>query len=405
MNKLNTYRGGPDDAGHFGIFGGRFVAETLMPLILEVEKAYGIAKDDPAFWDEFHDLMKHYVGRPSPLYYAKRLTEHFGGAKVYFKRDELNHTGAHKINNTIGQILLARRMGKTRVIAETGAGQHGVATATVCALFGIPCVVYMGETDIERQAPNVFRMRLLGADIVPVTAGTGTLKDAMNEALRDWVANVEDTFYIIGTVAGPHPYPAMVRDFQAVIGNEVREQIMEAEGRGPDSLIACIGGGSNAMGLFHPFLDDEDVRIIGVEAAGLGIETGKHCASLNGGKPGVLHGNRTYLLQTEDGQILDGHSISAGLDYPGIGPEHSWLFDNGRVEYVSVTDQEALDAFQLCTKMEGIIPALEPSHALAHVGKIASGLPADHLMVMNMCGRGDKDVFAVAKMLGVEVSE
>ncbi|NQU60692.1 MAG: tryptophan synthase subunit beta [Rhodospirillales bacterium] len=405
MNKLNTYRAGPDEAGHFGIFGGRFVAETLMPLILEVEKAYGIAKDDPAFWDEFHDLMKHYVGRPSPLYYAKRLTEHFGGAKVYFKRDELNHTGAHKINNTVGQILLARRMGKTRVIAETGAGQHGVATATVCALFGIPCVVYMGETDIERQAPNVFRMRLLGADIVPVTAGTGTLKDAMNEALRDWVSNVDDTFYIIGTVAGPHPYPAMVRDFQAVIGNEVREQMFEAEGRTPDSLVACIGGGSNAMGLFHPFLDDDDIRIIGVEAAGLGIETGKHCASLNGGKPGVLHGNRTYLLQTEDGQILDGHSISAGLDYPGIGPEHSWLFDNGRVEYVSVTDAEALDAFQLCTKMEGIIPALEPSHALAHVAKIAGDLPADHLMVMNMCGRGDKDVFAVAKILGVEVTE
>ena len=405
MSKLNSYRTGADENGHFGIYGGRYVAETLMPLILAVEKAYTAARADDDFWAEFHYLMKHYVGRPSPLYFAERLTNELGGAKIYFKRDELNHTGAHKINNTIGQILLARRMGKTRVIAETGAGQHGVATATVCALFGIPCVVYMGETDIERQAPNVFRMRLLGADIVPVTAGTGTLKDAMNEALRDWVANVDDTFYIIGTVAGPHPYPAMVRDFQAVIGNEVREQIMEAEGRGPDSLIACIGGGSNAMGLFHPFLDDEDVRIIGVEAAGLGIETGKHCASLNGGKPGVLHGNRTYLLQTEDGQILDGHSISAGLDYPGIGPEHSWLFDNGRVEYVSVTDQEALDAFQLCTKMEGIIPALEPSHALAHVGKIASGLPADHLMVMNMCGRGDKDVFAVAKMLGVEVSE
>ena len=349
--------------------------------------------------------MKHYVGRPSPLYFAQRLTKHFGGAKVYFKRDELNHTGAHKINNTIGQILLARRMGKTRVIAETGAGQHGVATATVCALFDIPCVVYMGETDIERQSPNVFRMKLLGADIVPVTAGTGTLKDAMNEALRDWVANVENTFYIIGTVAGPHPYPAMVRDFQAVIGNEVREQIQEAEGRKPDSLVACIGGGSNAMGLFHPFLDDEDVRIIGVEAAGHGIETGEHCASLTGGKPGVLHGNRTYLLQTDDGQILDGHSISAGLDYPGIGPEHSWLFDNGRVEYVSVTDKEALDAFKLCTKMEGIIPALEPAHALAHVAKIAGDLPKDHLMVMNMCGRGDKDVFAVARLLGIEVSQ
>ena len=405
MTKLNTYRAGPDEVGHFGIYGGRFVAETLMPLILEVEKAYAVAKDDPAFWDEFHSQMKHYVGRPSPLYFARRLTELFGGAKVYFKRDELNHTGAHKINNTIGQILLARRMGKTRVIAETGAGQHGVATATVCALFDIPCVIYMGETDIERQSPNVFRMKLLGADIVPVTAGTGTLKDAMNEALRDWVANVENTFYIIGTVAGPHPYPAMVRDFQAVIGNEVREQIQEAEGRKPDSLVACIGGGSHAMGLFHPFLDDEDVRIIGVEAAGHGIETGEHCASLTGGKPGVLHGNRTYLLQTDDGQILDGHSISAGLDYPGIGPEHSWLFDNGRVEYVSVTDKEALDAFKLCTKMEGIIPALEPAHALAHVAKIAGDLPKDHLMVMNMCGRGDKDVFAVARLLGIEVSQ
>ncbi len=405
MNKLNTYRAGPDDTGHFGIFGGRYVAETLMPLVLEVEKAYDKAKNDPKFWEEFHYQMKHYVGRPSPLYFAERLTEHFGGAKLYLKRDELNHTGAHKINNTIGQILLARRMGKTRIIAETGAGQHGVATATVCALFGLPCVVYMGETDIERQAPNVFRMRLLGAEIVPVTAGTGTLKDAMNEALRDWVANVDDTFYIIGTVAGPHPYPAMVRDFQSVIGNEVREQLMEAEGRSPDSLVACIGGGSNAMGLFHPFLDDEDIRIIGVEAAGHGIETGEHCASLNGGKPGVLHGNRTYLLQTEDGQILDGHSISAGLDYPGIGPEHSWLFDNGRVEYVSVTDTEALDAFQLSTRMEGIIPALEPSHALAYVAKIAGDLPKDHLMVMNMCGRGDKDVFAVARHLGVEVTE
>ena len=405
MTKLNTYRAGPDEVGHFGIYGGRFVAETLMPLILEVEKAYAVAKGDPAFWDEFHSQMKHYVGRPSPLYFARRLTELFGGAKVYFKRDELNHTGAHKINNTIGQILLALRMGKTRVIAETGAGQHGVATATVCALFDIPCVVYMGETDIERQSPNVFRMKLLGADIVPVTAGTGTLKDAMNEALRDWVANVENTFYIIGTVAGPHPYPAMVRDFQAVIGNEVREQIQEAEGRKPDSLVACIGGGSNAMGLFHPFLDDEDVRIIGVEAAGHGIETGEHCASLTGGKPGVLHGNRTYLLQTDDGQILAGHSISAGLDYPGIGPEHSWLFDNGRVEYVSVTDKEALDAFKLCTKMEGIIPALEPAHALAHVAKIAGDLPKDHLMVMNMCGRGDKDVFAGARLLGIEVSQ
>ena len=405
MNKLNTYRAGPDDTGHFGIFGGRYVAETLMPLILDVEKAYDVASNDPKFWDDFHYYMKHYVGRPSPLYFAERLTEHFGGAKVYFKRDELNHTGAHKINNTIGQILLARRMGKTRIIAETGAGQHGVATATVCALFGLPCIVYMGKTDIERQSPNVFRMRLLGAEIIPVTAGTGTLKDAMNEALRDWVSNVEDTFYIIGTVAGPHPYPAMVRDFQSVIGKETREQLIEAEGRLPDSLVACIGGGSNAMGLFHPFLDDESVRIIGVEAAGRGIETGEHCASLNGGKPGVLHGNRTYLLQSEDGQIFDGHSISAGLDYPGIGPEHSWLFDNGRVEYVSVTDNEALDAFQKCTKMEGIIPALEPSHALAHVAKIAGDLPKEHLMVMNMCGRGDKDIFAVARHLGIEVME
>ena len=405
MTKLNTYRAGPDETGHFGLFGGRYVAETLMPLILKVEKAYDAARDDPAFWDEFHYLMKHYVGRPSPLYFCERLTGLFGGAKLYFKRDELNHTGAHKINNTIGQILLARRMNKTRIIAETGAGQHGVAAATVSALFDIPCVVYMGETDIERQAPNVFRMKLLGAEVRPVSAGTGTLKDAMNEALRDWVANVEDTFYIIGTVAGPHPYPSMVRDFQAVIGNEVRVQIHEAEGRNPDSLVACIGGGSNAMGLFHPFLDDEDVRLIGVEAGGHGIETGEHCASLTGGSPGVLHGNRTYLLQTEDGQILDGHSISAGLDYPGIGPEHSWLFDNGRVEYVSVTDTEALEAFQLCTKMEGIIPALEPAHALAHVAKIAGDLPKDHLMVMNMCGRGDKDIFAVARHLGIELGE
>ena len=363
-NKLNTYRAGPDEGGHFGIYGGRYVAETLMPLILTVEKAYATAKDDPDFWAEFHYYMKHYVGRPSPLYFAQRLTKHFGGAKVYFKRDELNHTGAHKINNTIGQILLARRIGKTRIIAETGAGQHGVATATVCALFGLPCIVYMGKTDIERQAPNVFRMKLLGAEVRPVTGGTGTLKDAMNEALRDWVANVDDTFYIIGTVAGPHPYPTMVRDFQCVIGNEVREQITKAEGQLPDSVIACIGGGSNAMGLFHPFLDDKDVRIIGVEAGGHGIDTGEHCASLTGGTPGVLHGNRTYLLQTDDGQIIDGHSISAGLDYPGIGPEHSWLRDVGRVDYVSVTDSEALSAFQLCTEKEGIIPALEPSHAL-----------------------------------------
>ena len=402
MSKLNTYREGPDESGHFDIYGGRYVAETLMPLILQVQEAWEKAKNDAAFWDEFNRYMKHYVGRPSPLYLAERLTAEFGGAKVYFKRDELNHTGAHKINNTIGQILLARRMGKKRIIAETGAGQHGVATATVCALFGLPCVVYMGETDVKRQRPNVVRMKMLGAEIVPVTAGTGTLKDAMNEALRDWVSNVEDTFYIIGTAAGPHPYPAMVRDFQCVIGNETKEQMMEMEGRLPDSCIAAIGGGSNAIGLFHPFLDDESVKLIGVEAAGHGIETGEHCASLNGGRPGVLHGNRTYLLQTEDGQILDGHSISAGLDYPGIGPEHSWLRDTGRVEYVSATDKEALAAFQLCTRKEGIIPALEPSHALAHVAKIAGDLPKDHLIVMNMCGRGDKDVDAVAGYLGMD---
>jgi len=401
MAKLNTYRTGPDETGHFGIYGGRFVAETLMPLILEVEKAWSQAKRDDAYWSEFHHYMKHYVGRPSPLYLAERLTAEFGGAKVYFKRDELNHTGAHKINNTIGQILLARRMGKQRIIAETGAGQHGVATATVCALFGLPCVVYMGATDVKRQRPNVVRMKMLGAEIVPVTAGTGTLKDAMNEALRDWVSNVEDTFYIIGTAAGPHPYPAMVRDFQCVIGNEVKEQMMEMEGRLPDTCVAAIGGGSNAIGLFHPFLDDDKVKLIGVEAAGHGIETGEHCASLNGGRPGVLHGNRTYLLQTEDGQILDGHSISAGLDYPGIGPEHSWLRDTGRVEYVSATDKEALAAFQLCTRKEGIIPALEPSHALAYVAKLAPTLPKDHLIVMNMCGRGDKDVDAVAGYLGM----
>lgn len=403
MNKLNTLRNGVDENGHFGIYGGRFVAETLMPLILEVEKAYEKASNDDGFWAEFDRLMKHYVGRPSPLYYAQRMTEHFGGAKIFFKRDELNHTGAHKINNTIGQILLARRMGKKRIIAETGAGQHGVATATVCALYGMPCVVYMGATDVERQKPNVFRMKLLGAEIIPVTAGTGTLKDAMNEALRDWVANVEDTYYLIGTAAGPHPYPMMVRDFQCIIGNETREQMHEQEGRLPDSLVASIGGGSNAIGLFHPFLDDDSVRIIGVEAAGHGIETGEHCASLNGGRPGVLHGNRTYLLQDDEGQIKDGYSISAGLDYPGIGPEHSWLRDIGRVEYVSVTDIEALEAFKLCTAKEGIIPALEPCHALAHVAKIAPDLPKDHLMVMNLCGRGDKDIFAVAERFGFDM--
>ncbi|HEX9769732.1 MAG TPA: tryptophan synthase subunit beta [Kiloniellales bacterium] len=403
MEPLNTYRSGPDERGHFGMFGGRFVAETLMPLILAVERAYDEAKRDPSFQAEIDHYAKYYVGRPSPLYFAERLTRHFGGAKIYFKRDELNHTGAHKINNCMGQILLARRMGKTRIIAETGAGQHGVATATVCALFDLPCVVYMGEVDIKRQAPNVFRMKLLGAEVVPVKSGSRTLKDAMNEALRDWVANVESTFYIIGTVAGPHPYPAMVRDFQSVIGTEVREQILELEGRLPDTLVACIGGGSNAMGLFYPFLDEEGVSIIGVEAAGHGIESGKHAASLTGGRPGVLHGNRTYLLQDDDGQILEAHSISAGLDYPGIGPEHAWLYEAGRVTYVSATDREALEAFQLCSRMEGIIPALEPSHALAHVAKIAPDLPRDHLLVMNLCGRGDKDVFTVADALGVSL--
>ncbi|HIF25851.1 MAG TPA: tryptophan synthase subunit beta [Micavibrio sp.] len=403
MSLANSYKSGPDENGHFGIYGGRYVAETLMPLILEVEKAYNESKDDPKFWSEFYSLARDYIGRPSPLYYAEALTKKMGGAKLYLKRDELNHTGAHKINNCLGQILLAKRMGKTRIIAETGAGQHGVATATVCALFDMPCTVFMGQTDIERQKPNVFRMKLLGAEIRSVTSGAGTLKDAMNEALREWVANVDDTFYIIGTAAGPHPYPAMVRDFQSVIGNEVREQITEREGRLPDSLVACIGGGSNAIGLFHPFLDDRDIRIIGVEAGGHGVDTDQHAASLTGGKPGVLHGNRTYLLQDEDGQIQEAHSISAGLDYPGIGPEHSWLFDQKRVEYVSVTDDEALEAFQICARTEGIIPALEPSHALSHVLKIAPELPSDHVMVMNMCGRGDKDIFTVADKLGVSM--
>ena len=401
---LNTYRSGPDEHGHFGLFGGRYVAETLMPLILDLEQAYKDAKADPSFQAELDSLNAHYSGRPSPLYFAERLTEHLGGAKIYFKRDELNHTGSHKINNCLGQIQLARRMGKTRIIAETGAGQHGVAVATVAARFGLPCEIYMGATDIERQKPNVFRMRLLGAKVNPVTSGSGTLKDAMNDALRDWVANVHDTFYIIGTVAGPHPYPAMVRDFQSVIGKETREQMMEREGRLPDTLVACIGGGSNAMGLFHPFLDDRSVAIFGVEAGGYGLDvpTG-HAASMNGGEPGVLHGNRTYLLQDDDGQILEGHSISAGLDYPGVGPEHSWLKDSGRVTYVAVTDKEALEAFQLCTKLEGIIPALEPSHALAHVRKLAPELPKDNLLVMNMCGRGDKDIFAVAEHLSMEM--
>jgi tryptophan synthase beta chain len=397
----NSYRAGPDEAGHFGIYGGRYVAETLMPLVLAVERAYDLARRDAGFQQELDYYLEHYVGRPSPLYLAERLSRHFGGAKIYLKRDELNHTGAHKINNCLGQVLLARRMGKCRIIAETGAGQHGVATATACALFDLPCVVYMGATDIERQKPNVFRMKLLGAEVVPVHAGTATLKDAMNEALRDWVAHVGDTFYVIGTVAGPHPYPAMVRDFQSVIGNETGEQLRRAEGRLPDTLVACIGGGSNAMGLFHPFLDEPSVRMIGVEAGGHGVESGLHAASLTGGLPGVLHGNRTYLLQDEDGQIRDAHSISAGLDYPGIGPEHAWLHDQGRVQYVSITDREALAAFELMSRIEGIIPALEPAHALAHVAKIAPALPPDHLIVMNLCGRGDKDIFAVAEHLGV----
>jgi tryptophan synthase beta chain len=401
---INSFMTGPDDKGRFGDFGGRFVSETLMPLILELDECYEHAKTDQSFWDEMQDLWTHYVGRPSPLYFAERLTDYCGGARIYLKRDELNHTGAHKINNVLGQILLARRMGKTRIIAETGAGQHGVATATVCAKFGLECVVYMGAHDVERQSPNVFRMKLLGAKVVPVTSGRGTLKDAMNDALRDWVTNVRDTFYCIGTVAGPHPYPAMVRDFQSIIGKEAKEQMQAAEGRLPDTLIAAIGGGSNAMGLFYPFLDDRSVDIIGVEAGGHGVDDRmEHCASLTGGRPGVLHGNRTYLLQDDDGQILEGHSISAGLDYPGIGPEHAWLHEIGRAKYVWITDREALDAFQVCCAQEGIIPALEPSHALAHVLKIAPDLPRDHLICMNMCGRGDKDIFTVAKALGTEI--
>jgi tryptophan synthase beta chain len=399
----NTYRGGPDDRGLFGIHGGRFVAETLMPLVLEVERAYEAAKRDPSFASELRYYLEHYVGRPSPLYFAERLTRHCKGAKIYLKREDLNHTGAHKVNNTLGQILLARRMGKRRIIAETGAGQHGVATATVCALFDLPCVVYMGATDIERQKPNVFRMKLLGAEVRPVISGTATLKDAMNEALRDWVANVDDTYYLIGTVAGPHPYPAMVRDFQTVIGDEVRTQMKRAEGRLPDTLVACVGGGSNAMGLFHPFLDDPDVAMVGVEAAGDGLSTDRHAASLNGGAPGVLHGNRSYYLQDEDGQILDTHSISAGLDYPGVGPEHAWLFEQKRVEYVPVTDREALSAFQLLTRLEGIIPALESAHAVAEAARRAPMLPRNHLMVINLSGRGDKDVNTVAATLGVKL--
>ena len=393
----------PDAHGHFGSYGGRYVAETLMPLILEVEASYADMRANPGFRRQFEDLLNHYVGRPSPLYFAERLTAHLGGAKIYFKRDELNHTGAHKINNCIGQILLAQRMGKTRIIAETGAGQHGVATATVCARFGLKCVVYMGAKDMERQKPNVFRMKLLGAEIIPVTAGNGTLKDAMNEALRDWVTNVADTYYLIGTAAGPHPFPMMVRDFQSVIGTETKAQMQEREGRQPDTLVACIGGGSNAIGLFYPFLADKNVSLIGVEAAGKGLKTHEHAASLSVGTPGVLHGCRTYLLQTDDGQIEEAHSISAGLDYPGIGPEHAWLKDSNRVHYVSATDAEALDAFQTLARLEGILPALEPAHALAHVIRYASQLPSNHLLVMNLCGRGDKDIFTVAEALGGEL--
>ena len=398
----NSFRNQPDERGHFGQFGGRYVAETLMPLILDLEQEYRKAKADPAFQAEFDDLLEHYVGRPSPLYFAPRLTEELGGAQVWFKRDELNHTGAHKINNCIGQILLAMRMGKTRIIAETGAGQHGVATATVCARFGLPCVIFMGATDVERQKPNVFRMKLLGAEVVPVTAGAGTLKDAMNEALRDWVANVHNTFYIIGTAAGPHPYPELVRDFQSVIGKEARAQMLSRIGRLPDVLVAAIGGGSNAIGLFHPFLDDASVKMLGVEAAGHGLDK-EHAASLAGGRPGILHGNKTYLLQDEDGQITEGHSISAGLDYPGIGPEHSWLKEMGRVDYTSVTDKEALDAFQLLCRTEGIIPALEPAHAIAAVKKLAPTMDKDQIILANLCGRGDKDIFSVAEHLGVSL--
>ncbi len=399
----NTYKSYPNEKGYFGQFGGRYVSETLMPLILEVEKEYEKIKNDKNFIDEFNYYLKTYVGRPSPLFFAERISNDLGGPKIYFKRDELNHTGAHKINNCMGQILLAKKMGKSRIIAETGAGQHGVATATVCALFGLPCIVYMGEKDIERQSPNVFRMKLLGAEIRSVSTGSKSLKDAMNEALRDWVTNVKDTFYIIGTAAGPHPYPAMVRDFQSVIGKEVREQLEGLEGRSPDLLMACIGGGSNALGLFHEFLDDSNVEMIAVEAAGHGINTDKHAASLTGGKPGVLHGNKTYLLQSKSGQIQEAHSISAGLDYPGIGPEHSFLFEEKRVTYMSATDKEALEAFQYCCKLEGIIPALEPAHALAVLKKIAKNYSNDKIIVMNMCGRGDKDIFTIADELSIKI--
>ena len=403
MDKLNSYKLGPDQNGRFGIFGGRFVAETLMPLILDLEKSYQQAKVDDSFQSELAYLNKYYTGRPSPLYFAEGLTDYLKTAKIYFKRDELNHTGSHKINNCLGQILLAKRMGKTRIIAETGAGQHGVAVATVSARFGLPCVIYMGAKDIERQKPNVFRMKLLGAEVVPVRSGNATLKDAMNEALRDWVANVNDTFYIIGTVAGPHPYPEMVRDFQSIIGKETKEQILDLEGRLPDQLIACIGGGSNAMGLFYPFLDDISVKITGIEAGGMGLQGENHCASLTAGRPGVLHGNRTYLLQDDEGQIIEGHSISAGLDYPGIGPEHAWLKESGRVEYFAITDSEAVEAFKICTKTEGIIPALEPSHAIAHLMNIAPNLSKNDIVVMNLCGRGDKDIFTIAEHLNMEI--
>ncbi|QUD87076.1 tryptophan synthase subunit beta [Phenylobacterium montanum] len=401
--KPNDYSAYPDAVGRFGDYGGRYVAETLMPLVLDLDRAYAAAKADPEFQAELKGFLTHYVGRPSPLYFAERLTAHLGGAKIYFKREELNHTGAHKINNCMGQILLAMRMGKTRIIAETGAGQHGVATATVCARFGLPCVVYMGSTDVERQKPNVFRMNLLGAEVRPVTSGTGTLKDAMNEAMRDWVTNVHDTYYIIGTAAGPHPYPAMVRDFQAVIGHETRAQILEAEGRLPDAVVACIGGGSNAIGIFHPFLADEGVRLVGVEAAGHGISTGLHAASLTGGRPGVLHGNKTYLLQNEDGQITDAHSISAGLDYPGIGPEHAFLHDIGRAQYLSATDDEALEWFQRCAELEGIIPALEPAHAMARLPDVVREVGKDGIVVLLLSGRGDKDVATVADHLGRKI--
>ncbi len=406
MNKPvapNSYKTGPDEEGMFGIFGGRFVAETLMPLILELQEAYDTAKNDPEFKAELNALSTFYAGRPSKLYFAEGLTRHLGGAKIYFKREDLNHTGSHKINNCLGQILLAKRMGKTRIIAETGAGQHGVASATVAARFGLPCVVYMGATDVERQKPNVFRMKLLGAEVKPVSAGNGTLKDAMNEALRDWVTNVEDTYYLIGTAAGPHPYPELVRDFQSVIGNEARQQILEQEGRLPDVIVAAVGGGSNAIGLFHPFLDDALVKIVGVEAGGRGLDGDEHCASMNAGRPGVLHGNRTYLLQNADGQILEGHSVSAGLDYPGVGPEHSWLKDTGRVEYVPILDDEALEAFQLCTRTEGIIPALESAHAIAQAVKMAPAMDKDQIMIVNLSGRGDKDVHTVGKLLGMDI--